>query len=163
MSAQAAAAIEALRLAGATAATAESLTGGLLCAALVDVPGASDVVKGGVVAYAVEAKCEVLEVDPDLVEKHGTVSDEVAAAMAEGAVKVFGATWGLATTGVAGPEPSEGQPVGTVHVAVTGPTGTRTRELALQGDRRLVREQTVDAVLSLLVARLGESTEAGDG
>jgi nicotinamide-nucleotide amidase len=163
VSAQAAAAIEALRLAGASVATAESLTGGLLCATLVDVPGASDVVKGGVVAYAVEAKCEVLGVDPDLVEEHGTVSDEVAAAMADGAVKVLGATWGLATTGVAGPEPSEGKPVGTVHVAVAGPSGSTTRELALQGDRRLVREQTVDAVLSLLVARLGESTAAGDG
>lgn len=163
MSSQAVAAIEALRLAGASVATAESLTGGLLCATLVDVPGASDVVKGGVVAYAVEAKCEVLDVDPDLVEKYGTVSDEVAAAMAAGAAKILDATWGLATTGVAGPAPSEGQPVGTVHVAVTGPSGTTTRELALQGDRRLVREQTVDAVLSLLVGRLGESTAAGDG
>jgi nicotinamide-nucleotide amidase len=163
VSAQAVDAIEALRSAGASVATAESLTGGLLCATLVDVPGASDVVLGGIVAYAPEVKLDLLGVDPALVERHGTVSDEVAAEMATGVVRVLGATWGLATTGVAGPEPSEGKPVGTVHVAVAGPTGTTTRELALQGDRLLVREQAVDAVLSLLVGRLGESTASAHG
>ena len=150
--------IDALRGTGQTVATAESLTGGLLCATLVDVPGASDVVRGGVIAYLPESKSDVLGVDPQLLERVGTVHSDVAAAMAEGAVRVFGSAWGVATTGVAGPEPSEGKPVGTVHVAVAGPGGVRTRDLSLHGDRRLIREQTVDAALSLLIGRLREET-----
>ncbi len=153
-------AIDALRLSGQTVATAESLTGGLLCATFVDVPGASDVLLGGVVTYSAEAKCDVLGVDPELVERLGTVNADVAAAMAEGVVRLLGATWGVATTGVAGPVPSEGKPVGTVHVAVAGPGGVVTRDLSLHGDRAIIREQTVDAALSLLVGRLGESTAA---
>ncbi|MGH3473671.1 MAG: CinA family protein [Aeromicrobium sp.] len=155
--------IDALRGTGQTVATAESLTGGLLCATLVDVPGASDVLRGGVVAYLAATKSEVLGVDPALVERVGTVHADVAAAMAEGAIRVMGSTWGVATTGVAGPEPSEGKPVGTVHVAVAGPGGVETRDLSLHGDRRLVREQAVDAALSLLIGRLGESTGADHG
>jgi nicotinamide-nucleotide amidase len=155
--------IETLRLTGQTIATAESLTGGLLCATLVDVPGASDVLLGGVVSYAPAVKSDVLGVDPGLIERVGTVHPDVAAAMAEGVVRVVGATWGVATTGVAGPEPSEGKPVGTVHVAVAGPGGVVTRDLSLQWDRRLVREQTVDAALSLLVGRLRESTDSYHG
>ena len=76
---------------------------------------------------------------------------------------MLGATGGVATTGVAGPEPSEGKAVGTVHVAVAGPAGVETRDLSLNGDRSMVREQTVDAALSLLVGRLGESTAASHG
>ncbi len=155
--------VDALRGTGQTVAFAESLTGGMLCATLVDVPGASDVLRGAVVAYAPEAKSEVLGVDPDLIERVGTVHPDVAAAMAEGAARVLGATWGVATTGVAGPEPSEGKAVGTVHVAVAGPAGVETRNLSLNGDRSMVREQTVDAALSLLVGRLGESTAASHG
>ena len=75
----------------------------------------------------------------------------------------MGSTWGVATTGVAGPEPSEGKPVGTVHVAVAGPDGVVTRDLSLHGDRALVREQAVDAALSLLIGRLGEETTAPRG
>ena len=155
--------IDALRGTGQTVATAESLTGGLLCATLVDVPGASDVLRGGVVAYLAETKSDVLGVDPALVERVGTVHPDVAAAMAEGAIRVMGSTWGVATTGVAGPESSEGKPVGTVHVAVAGPGGVETKDLSLHGDRRLVREQAVDAALSLLIGRLGESTDANHG
>jgi nicotinamide-nucleotide amidase len=155
--------IDALRGTGQTVATAESLTGGLLCATLVDVPGASDVLLGAVVAYLPQSKTEVLGVDPELIERVGTVHDDVAAAMAEGAVRVMGSTWGVSTTGVAGPEPSEGKPVGTVHVAVAGPDGVTTRALSLHGDRRLVREQAVDAALSLLIGRLGEETTAPRG
>ena len=155
--------IDALRGTGQTVATAESLTGGLLCATLVDVPGASDVLRGGVVAYLAETKADVLGVDPALVERVGTVHPDVAAAMAEGAVRVMGSTWGVATTGVAGPEPSEGKPVGTVHVAVAGPGGVQTRDLSLHGDRRLIREQAVDAALSLLIGRLREETGAPQG
>ena len=155
--------IDALRLSGQTVATAESLTGGMLCATLVDIPGASDVLLGGIVAYAPIVKSDVLGIDPEVLERVGTVSAEVAVAMAEGVVRVLGATWGIATTGVAGPEPSEGKPVGTVHVAVAGPDGVVTKELSFQGDRLLVREQTVDAALSLLLGRLGESTETSRG
>ena len=150
--------IDALRGTGQTVATAESLTGGLLCATLVDVPGASEFLRGGIVAYVPETKSDVLGVDPGLIERVGTVHPEVASAMAEGAVRVLGSTWGVATTGVAGPEPSEGKPVGTVHVAVAGPSGVETRDLSLHGDRRLIREQAVDAALSLLIGRLREET-----
>jgi nicotinamide-nucleotide amidase len=150
--------VDALRGTGQTLATAESLTGGMLCATLVDVPGASDVLRGGVVAYLPETKRDVLGVDADLIERVGTVHADVAAAMAEGAVRVLGSTWGVATTGVAGPEPSEGKPVGTVHVAVAGPGGVQTRDLELYGDRAMIREQAVDAALSLLIGRLGEET-----
>lgn len=155
--------IDALRGTGQTVAAAESLTGGLLCATLVDVPGASDVLRGGVVAYLPDSKRDVLGVDPDLLERVGTVHADVAAAMAEGAARVLGSTWGVATTGVAGPEPSEGRPVGTVHVAVAGPAGVQTRELSLRGDRRLIREQAVDAALSLLIGRLREETASTRG
>ena len=150
--------IDALRGTGQTVATAESLTGGLLCATLVDVPGASEFLRGGIVAYVPETKSDILGVDPGLIERVGTVHPEVASAMAEGAVRVLGSTWGVATTGVAGPEPSEGKPVGTVHVAVAGPSGVETRDLSLHGDRRLIREQAVDAALSLLIGRLREET-----
>jgi nicotinamide-nucleotide amidase len=155
--------IDALRGTGQTVATAESLTGGLLCATLVDVPGASEVLRGGIVAYLPETKIDVLGVDADLIDRVGTVHDDVAAAMAEGAVRVMGSTWGVATTGVAGPEPSEGKPVGRVHVAVAGPDGVATRELSLQGDRSLIREQAVDAALSLLIGTLGEETASTRG
>lgn len=151
-------AVTALRAAGHSVATAESLTGGLVCAALVAVPGASDVVRGGVVAYTARAKVDVLGVDPDLVARRGTVDAEVAAAMAVAAARSFDADWGLATTGVAGPSPSEGKPVGTVHVAVSGPDGVRTRQLALSGDREAIRHATVADVLSWLVDRVEEES-----
>src|SRR5689334_4106375 len=131
----AAAAIRALRTAGRTVATAESLTGGLVCAALTDVPGASAVVRGAVVAYATELKAQVLGVDPDLLATGGAVQAEVARQMATGVCRVLGAEIGIATTGVAGPEPQDGHPVGTVFVAVAGGGRTVVRELALAGDR----------------------------
>lgn len=150
--------IGALRDADATVATAESLTGGLVCSTLVTVAGASDVVLGGIVAYAPEAKIELLHVDADLIDDRGTVDAEVAEQMAFGAQERFGATYGLATTGVAGPDASEGKPAGTVHIAIAGPDGVRTTPLQLDGDRDTVRKGTVDALLSQLVARLREET-----
>jgi nicotinamide-nucleotide amidase len=146
-----------LREHGSTVATAESLTGGRVCAALVDVPGASQVVRGGVVAYAADLKSALLGVPEALVAERGTVDADVAAAMAESVRERLGATWGVATTGVAGPGPSEGKPQGTVHVAVAGPDGVHGRLLALPGDRDAVRSATVLASLSLLVARLGNN------
>lgn len=149
-------AVEALRAAAATVATAESLTGGLVCATLVTVPGASDVVRGGVVAYAADVKTSVLGVPAELIAERGTVDADVAAALATGARDRLGATYGVATTGVAGPGPSEGKPAGTVHIAIAGPDGVRTRLLELPGDRDDVRQATVGALLSWLVARVGE-------
>ncbi len=151
-------AIDALRAVGATVATAESLTGGLVCATLVSVAGASDVVLGGVVAYAPSIKIDLLGVDAALIEAEGTVHPDVAAQMALGARARFDATFALATTGVAGPDASEGKPAGTVHVAIAGPDGVRTTALQLDGDRDTVRQGTVDAVLSRLVARLREES-----
>ncbi len=149
-------AVALLRDAGQTVAAAESLTGGRVCAALVDVPGASAVVRGGVVAYAAELKTALLDVPAGLVAERGTVDPDVAGAMARGVREHLDATWGLATTGVAGPGPSEGKPQGTVHVAVAGPDGVHHEALALPGDRDAVRSATVSACLSLLVARLVE-------
>lgn len=144
---------------GLTVATAESLTGGLVCAELVAVPGASSVVRGGVVAYASDLKTSLLGVDPDLVRERGTIDGEVAAQMALGVVRATGADVGLATTGNAGPEASEGQPVGRVWIAVATPEGVTTQRLDLAGDRAAVRDGAVAAVLSHAVARLAE--EAG--
>jgi nicotinamide-nucleotide amidase len=150
--------VAALRAAGQTVATAESLTGGLVCATLVDTPGASDVVRGGVVAYQADVKTSVLGVDPRLVAREGTVNAAVAEQMALGACARLGATWGLGTTGVAGPGPAEGHAAGTVHVAVAGPDGVRSRRLQLTGDRDEVRRSAVRAVLADLHYRLGKNS-----
>lgn len=155
-------AVDRLRELGATVATAESLTGGLVCAALVDVPGASDVVAGGVVSYATRLKTDLLGVDADLLAERGTVDARVAEQMAERARVVCGATYGVATTGVAGPGPHEGHPAGTVHVAVAGPLGTSSRCLDLDGSRREVRLGAVAAAVSLLVATLGKNGATSD-
>lgn len=155
--------VDALRAAHATVATAESLTGGLLCATLVSVPGASDVVRGGVVAYAPELKTQLLGVDAGVIAEHGTVDAAVAVNMAIGARDRLGATYGLSTTGVAGPDPSEGKPAGTVHIAVAGPEGSWSTLLELAGDRDTIRRETVDALLSWLVARLGEESRSARG
>lgn len=140
---------------GATLGVAESLTGGLLVAALVAVPGASSVLRGGVVAYATDLKATLLDVDADLLERVGAVDPEVAVAMADGARTRLGATYGVATTGVAGPELQDGKAVGTVHVAVSGPSGSSVRTLALDGDRDAVRSAGVDAALRLLLEQSG--------
>lgn len=134
---------------GWTIAVAESLTGGAVCSALVDVPGASAVLRGGVVAYATELKAALLDVDPVLLAERGAVDGDVARAMARGVRSRLGADVGLATTGVAGPDPQDGFGPGTVHVAVSTPAGTHLRSLHLPGDRPQVRAATVLAVLQL--------------
>ena len=135
---------------GETVATAESLTGGLVCATLVAVPGASDTVRGGLVAYAEEVKTGLLGVPADILSKHGTVAAETASVMAESVRQLLGAEWGVATTGVAGPESIENKPVGTVYVAVAGPSETRTADLMSPGEREQVRAAAVGAALRLL-------------
>lgn len=135
-------------------ATAESLTGGLLAAAIVEVPGSSTVFRGGVVTYATDTKASVLGVDPGLLDH--VVSEDVAAAMAERATGLFDADLGIGTTGVAGPEPLDDQPPGTAWIAVHlrardgQPARTLTRRLAASGDRQEVRTAVTSAVWALL-------------
>jgi nicotinamide-nucleotide amidase len=138
---------------GWTIGAAESLTGGLVCAALTSVPGSSDTVRGGVVSYATDVKADLLGVDRGRLAEVGAVDALVAAQMASGVRRLLGTDVGVATTGVAGPGPSAGVPAGTVHVAVSGPWSEHptTRELRLGGDREAVRTATVAAVLDLLV------------
>ncbi len=142
--------IEALRSAGASVATAESLTGGAVGVALTDVAGASDVYRGSVVAYATELKASVLGVDEALLAERGAVDGDVAHQMAMGVRDRLGATFGVSTTGVAGPEPQDGVPPGVVFVAVAGPAEVMVRRLALRGDREGIRRRTVVNALALL-------------
>ncbi|MFJ6654449.1 CinA family protein [Microbacterium sp. NPDC091313] len=143
---------------GWTLAVAESLTGGLVVSALVAVPGASRVVRGGVVAYATDVKQSVLGVDAALLEAHGAVHPRVARQMARGVRDALGrdgqpAEVGIATTGIAGPDSPDGQPVGTVHIAVSTPLGTRVDTLALSGDREAIRAEAARiAIRRALVA-----------
>ncbi|MET7452288.1 CinA family protein [Streptomyces sp. NPDC005574] len=156
-----------LTVRGETLAVAESLTGGLVAADVTSVAGASKVFRGSVTAYATELKHELLGVDATLLAERGAVDPQVAAQMAAGVRKALGADWGVATTGVAGPEPQDGRPVGTVFVAVDGPTGSnsgsagggKVRALRLNGDRAEIRKESVRSVLALLIEQLaGEQT-----
>lgn len=157
---------------GATLAVAESLTGGALAAALVGVPGASGALRLGVVAYATEMKASVLHVPPGLLRERGPVDPDVAIAMARGARELAAidrgaCTIGLATTGVAGPEPQGGHEPGEFHVAlealVVAGRATATASRAVGGDRPAVREAAVRAALELLLDALDRDDLAPDG
>ena len=137
-----------------TVATAESLTGGQVAASITGVPGSSEAFLGGVVAYATEVKIAVLGVPEELVERHGVISSECAEAMATGVRELIGATYGIATTGVAGPADQEGKPPGTVFVAVAGPDGVEAAQLSPQGNRTQIQLASVEGVLSLLLGIL---------
>lgn len=141
---------------GQTVAVAESLTGGLVAAALTSVAGSSAAFRGAVVAYATGLKAALLGVPAGLLAEHGPVHPTVAAAMASGVRARLEATYGLATTGVAGPGPADGHPAGTVFVAVAGPGQPAVVGLELPGDRPQVRQATVQSALSLLVSTLRE-------
>jgi nicotinamide-nucleotide amidase len=143
-----------LRAAGSTIATAESLTGGRLAVALTDVPGGSESYLGGVVAYATELKQSFLGVDEVLVEQHGVISPECAKAMASGVRAVTGATYGLATTGVAGPGEQEGKPPGTVFVGIAGPGILEAVALELTGKRGQIQDRTTREAFEALEAVL---------
>lgn len=145
---------------GETVGVAESLTGGLVVATLVGVPGASAVVNGGVVAYATPVKTSLLGVSAELLAANGAVDPEVARQMATGvrtAVAVDGrpATWGISTTGVAGPDPQDGKPVGTVFVGIASAERAEAVELHLDGDRGAIREATVSELLARMSAKVG--------
>ena len=135
---------------GLTIATAESLTAGLVAASIADVPGCSAVFRGGVVAYATEVKHNVLGVDDALLDRVGAVDAEVAMQMADGVRETVGADFGVATTGVAGPDGQDGKAPGVVFVAVTTPFGRWHRELLLDGDRDAIRTRSSIAALELL-------------
>lgn len=154
--------LELLRSNGETLATAESLTGGQLAAALTRVPGASAVYRGGVVSYATEVKVSVLGVPQEVVDTDGVISPACALAMATGAARVTGASYAVSTTGVAGPDLQEGHPAGTVHVAFVTPglPGGRALGLHLDGDRAEIQDQTCRAALSALRAILIGEEEA---
>lgn len=135
--------------AGLTVAVAESLTGGLLCAAFVQVPGASNAVRGGVCTYATDTKHSVLKVSDQRLAQTGPVDDEVARQMAQGVRTLMGADFGLSTTGVAGPGPADGHPAGTVYVGCAWEGCSRVQRLDLSGDRDQVRQGAVIAALEL--------------
>jgi nicotinamide-nucleotide amidase len=153
--------VEALARREETVATAESLTGGLVADAFVSVPGTSAVYRGGVVPYATPLKHELLGVDADLLENKGPVDPDVALQMAGGVAERLGATWGVATTGVAGPEPQDGVPPGVVYVAVVGPAVRRVERLDLPGERVDVRRVATEKALALLTDVIGGTEHLG--
>lgn len=153
----AAAVIHLLADRGETLATVESLTGGLLAAAVVEVAGASRVFQGGLVVYATEMKAALAGVPEELLAERGPVDPEVAAALAAGGRARCAADWCVATTGVAGPDSQDGKPVGLVFVAAAGPAGTVVRRLELDGNRLAVRTGAVTGALQLLVDQVRDS------
>ncbi|GAA4619151.1 CinA family protein [Saccharopolyspora hordei] len=139
--------LDTLRRRGETVATAESLTAGLVAAALTDVPGASDVVRGGLVVYATDLKAELAGVDRDLLAERGAVDPRVAEMLADGARARCRADWGVGLTGVAGPDPQDGVAPGTVHLGFAGPSGATVHSVRLPGDRHAVRAAAVRVAL----------------
>ena len=147
-----------------TVATAESLTGGLLGSLLTAVAGASDAYVGGVISYATRLKHTLAGVEPETLAQLGPVAGRTAAGMASGVARRCEADWGLATTGVAGPDPQDGHPVGEVYVAAAHPASNRAevRALRLTGDRSAIRAAAATSALDLLADCLGlEPAEPG--
>ena len=147
--------LDLLRSTGQTVAVAESATAGMVCARLAEHPGTSGVLKGGLVVYATESKIEVAGLPKELLDEYPPVSGPVTRALARAVRERFGADYGVATTGVAGPEPQDGVPVGTVFWAVAGPDGEvddAGREFV--GDREAIRGRLATAALELLRRRL---------
>ncbi|HJY44037.1 MAG TPA: CinA family protein [Propionibacteriaceae bacterium] len=142
---------------GETLASAESLTGGMVGELLTEVPGASTSYLGGVISYATRLKATLAGVDAATLTDLGPVAERTAAEMARGVAQRCNADWGIATTGVAGPEAQDSHPVGQVFVAISRPAGDllRVKELRLQGERAAIRQQAAIAVLALLADALG--------
>jgi nicotinamide-nucleotide amidase len=154
-------ALEGARARGLTIATAESLTGGLVAAALTSVPGASDVFLGGIVTYSIGAKRDLLAVPPGMVAEAGPVSEEVAVAMAEGARLLFDSDLAVATTGAAGPEPHGGRPPGTFCVGVASRSGSLAWTEVVSGDREEVRTKATDRAILALCEVIDSPGEPG--
>ncbi len=153
---------DALLSRGETVAVAESLTGGLLGATITAVPGVSATFRGGVVAYATDVKSSVLGVDAEALALSGPVDRVVAGNMASGVRILLQASYGLATTGVAGPDPQDGHPPGEVHLGLAGGgrRRLRVRSLQLEGDRAGIRAAAVVAALAFLRDTLAEDRDA---
>jgi PncC family amidohydrolase len=139
---------------GSSVALAESCTGGLIAAAITEVPGSSGYFLGGVVAYSNDAKASLLDVPGAILEAHGAVSAQVAMAMADGAQARFGASLAASVTGVAGPDGgTAAKPVGLTYIGLAGGGETGVRRLQLPGDRTAIREAAAEAVLAWLLQR----------
>jgi nicotinamide-nucleotide amidase len=152
--------LDACRKQGLTLATAESCTGGLVAARLTSVAGSSDVFVGGVISYSNELKMRELGVSEELLERHGAVSAEVAAAMAAGARDRLGADVAVSVTGVAGPGGGTAEkPVGLVYLHAEGPSGSAARDLDLPGERGAIRGRATVAALHLLRTLLTRSRD----
>jgi len=144
-----------LRAQSRSLAVAESCTGGLLGSTFTDVPGASDVFQGGVVAYHQDVKIEHLEVPEIIIQQHGAVSAETAVAMATGIAEKFSADYGLSTTGYAGPGGGTLEdPVGTVYFGLHSPIGAWSHRVQISGDRNVVRERAVNISIDWLRRKL---------
>jgi nicotinamide-nucleotide amidase len=148
--------ITTLRERGETVATAESLTAGLVTAALTSVPGSSAVVRGGLVVYATRLKAELAGVDPAALAEHGAVHPLIAEQLAQGARVACEAAWGIGLTGVAGPDPQDGVEPGVVHLAVSSSAGTTVATVEIEGNRHQVRAGAVRAAFDLLSAHIGD-------
>lgn len=150
--------VDTLRARGETVSTAESLTAGAVSSAIVTTAGASDVFVGAITAYRDEVKISHLGVDQGVLNKYTSVSEQVAVAMAQGAIKSFGTTWAIATTGVAGPNLLDGHPVGAVWVVVEGPV-CETIELSLSGERESVRNAATASAIATFARILRHQTQ----
>lgn len=137
-----------------TIATAESLTAGLVSSLLAEITGASKVLKGGIVAYQNEIKEKVLNIDPQIIIKHSSVSKEVALLMAENVRKLLEADLGVSTTGVAGPTTMGNKKVGTVFVAISFKGHNMCLELNLTGDRQAIRQESCNKLFQLILEKL---------
>lgn len=146
--------IEALLRRDETVATAESLTAGMLCVALTEIPGSSAAVRGGLVVYATELKVTLAGVDRELLAGRGPVDPEVAVQLADGGRQRCGADWGVGLTGVAGPGAQDGIAQGTVYLGLSGPDVHTAVELLFSGGRTEVREAAVGAALASLREQL---------
>lgn len=135
---------------GVTIATAESLTAGMVSAILADTPGASAMLRGGVVSYSNSVKRDLLRVPQELLDAVGSVNGDVAAAMAEGARNACGADLAVATTGVAGPGEHDGKPVGTVFIGVASAQGATFYPYSFEGTRAEIRALACEAALERL-------------
>ena len=137
-----------------TVATCESLTGGMICAALVDVPGASKVVRGGLITYQTDVKTLLADVAEGLIAQHGVVSAEVAKAMAQGTREKLHADIAISATGMASPGGEEDPPAGTVFVGLASEKGVRAIPLQLTGDRMSIRRATVNQAIQAIAEEI---------
>ena len=137
-----------------TISVAESLTGGLVAASLTQIPGASAVFKGGIIAYGDEIKQQVLKVDPTLITKFTSISEPVAQSMATNIREIMNTDIGIGTTGVAGPDKSDGFAPGIVFVAISIGDHKICQKLELVGDRTQIRDQSVNEIFKLTLSQL---------